>query len=100
QYVQWANLALTVYDKTTGIPTAGPTPGNALFSGLDITGSNCGITNDGEPVVNYDAAAGRWVLAQVSFSRALPYEECIAVSTTSDAAGSYSLYAIQFPDSL
>ncbi len=104
QYVQWANLDLTIFDKTTGGLVSGPTPGNALFSGITAP-SNCGTTNDGEPVVNYDAAAGRWILAQTSFSLAnppasVPYEECIAISTTSDATGTYYLYSFQDPSNL
>src|SRR5438067_1322404 len=58
--------------------------------------------NDGSPIVQYDKAANRWVFTQFSVSTT-PYLQCVAVSTTSDARGTYNRYAFsygntQFPD--
>ncbi len=53
--------------------------------------------NDGDPIVQYDKLANRWVLSQFSIST-LPYTECVAVSTTSDATGTYNRYAFSFGD--
>ncbi len=92
QYVQWVNTSLAVFDKATGNPVAGPTAGNALFSSL---GGPCASNNSGDPVAQYDKAANRWVLMQPVFRS--PYALCIAVSTTSDATGSYYLYAFSIP---
>jgi hypothetical protein len=100
QYVQWVNLAYAVFDKGTGTLLAGPTAGNALFAGFSTSISNCAVTNDGDVIVRYDAQANRWFLAQLSFSNAPPYEECIAVSTTSDATGTYNLYTLQWSNAL
>jgi hypothetical protein len=52
--------------------------------------------------VQYDKIAGRWILTQFSVSTT-PYLQCVAVSQTSDATGSYNLYSFsygttQFPD--
>jgi hypothetical protein len=100
QYLQWVNLAYAVFDKATGTLLAGPTAGNALFAGFPTSVSNCAVTNDGDVIVRYDAQAQRWLLAQLSFSNAPPYEECIAVSTSSDATGTYNLYTLQWSNDL
>ena len=88
QFVQWVNNSLAVFDKTSGAVVLGPVAGNTIFNGF---GGPCQTRNDGDPIVEYDKAAGRWVLSQ--FTAAAPYLECIAVSTTSDATGSYYRYA-------
>ncbi len=93
QFVQWVNLDFAVFDKTTGALLHGPTAGNSLWVGF---GGTCETTNDGDPIAQYDKAAGRWVLAQPVFSA--PYMYCIAVSTTSDATGSYHRYAFAMPN--
>ena len=95
QYVQWVNESFAVFDKTTGAIAPGfPKTGNTLWSGF---GGGCETNNDGDPVVQYDKAANRWVLTQFSVST-LPYLQCVAVSTTSDATGSYYRYSFQQPD--
>jgi len=98
QYVQWVNAQFAVFDKT-GALVAGPTDGNALWAGF---GGGCETNNDGDPIVQYDKMANRWILTQFSIST-LPYAQCVAVSTTSDATGTYNRYAfsfgnIDFPD--
>jgi hypothetical protein len=47
--------------------------------------------------VVYDQAAGRWVMTQFSVS-ASPFFQCIAVSTTSDATGTWRRFAYSFTD--
>ncbi len=93
QYVQWVNESFAVFDKSTGIALKGPTPGNALWQGF---GGGCEANNDGDPSVQYDKAAHRWIFTQFSVST-LPYLQCIAVSTSSDATGSYARYAYTMP---
>ena len=95
QYVQWVNAEFAVFDKTTGALLAGPTEGNALWAGF---GGGCESNNDGDPIVQYDKIAQRWILTQFSFST-LPYTQCVAVSTTNDATGTYNRYAFSFGDS-
>jgi hypothetical protein len=95
QYVQWVNESFAVFDKTTGAIAAGfPKAGNTLWSGF---GGGCETNNDGDPVAQYDKAANRWVLTQFSVS-STPYLQCVAVSTTSDATGSYYRYAFSQPN--
>jgi len=100
QYVQWVNESFAVFDKATGAIAAGfPKAGNTLWSGF---GGGCETNNDGDPIVQYDKAASRWVFTQFSVSTT-PYLQCVAVSQTSDATGTYNRYAfsygtVQFPD--
>ena len=93
QYVQWVNTYFAVFDKNTGAIVAGfPKAGNTLWAGF---GGGCETNNDGDPIVQYDKLANRWILTQFSVST-LPYLQCVAVSTTSDAAGSYNRYAFSY----
>jgi len=92
QYVQWVNSSFAIFNKTTGALISGPTAGNTLWSGF---GGGCQTNNDGDPVVLYDKAAQRWVFSQFSVSTT-PFLQCVAVSTTSDATGTYNRYSFQY----
>jgi len=100
QVAQWVNESFAVFDKTTGAIAAGfPKTGNTLWAGF---GGGCETNNDGDPIVQYDKAANRWVFTQFSVSTT-PFLQCVAVSTTPDATGTYNRYAfnygnVQFPD--
>jgi PKD repeat protein len=94
QYVQWVNLRFAVFDKATGTMAAGfPKQGNAIWAGFADTA--CANNNDGDPIVQYDKAANRWILTQFSVSTT-PYKQCVAVSTTSDATGTYARYSYSY----
>jgi uncharacterized repeat protein (TIGR01451 family) len=99
QYVQWVNLSFAVFDKTTGTMTLGPLAGNSLWQGF---GGNCETNNDGDPIVLYDKLADRWVFSQFSVrtpgvpNGLGPFLQCVAVSTTSDATGTYNRYSFQY----
>ena len=101
QYVQWANEAFAVWDKTAAlkstsaiVPTVyGPANGNTLWKGFK---GACDDDNDGDPIVQYDKRANRWVMTQFAVADGPPYYECIAVSTTPDATGTYARYAFKF----
>jgi hypothetical protein len=99
QYVQWVNESFAVFDKITGAIAPGfPKAGNTVFAGFTPNGlTGCQNNNDGDPIVQYDKAAQRWILTQFSVST-LPFLQCVAVSTTSDATGSYNRYAFQYAD--
>jgi len=100
QYVQWVNESFAVFDKSTGAIAAGfPKAGNSLWAGF---GGGCETNNDGDPIAQYDSIANRWILTQFSVSTT-PFLQCVAVSTTADATGTYNRYAFsygntQFPD--
>lgn len=93
QYVQWVNDRFAVFNKTDGTIVSGfPKPGNSPWLGF---GGGCETNNDGDPIVQYDKAAQRWILTQFSVSTT-PYLQCVAVSTTSDATGTYNRYAFSY----
>jgi hypothetical protein len=97
QYVQTVNTDFAVYSKT-GAVLRTATPINQLWAN---TSGECKTHNEGDPVVLYDQLAGRWLISQFIAQPASgeQYGECIAVSTSSDATGSYYLYEFLFgPD--
>ena len=94
QYVQFTNVAYEVFDKS-GNSLLGPLAGNAFWSGF---GGACQTDNSGDPVIRFDAAAQRWVISQFALNNSAPDYECVAVSTTADATGSYHRYAFPFND--
>jgi hypothetical protein len=97
QYVQYINTTYAVYDKS-GNMVLGPLSGNSFWSGF---GGSCANDDSGDPVIRFDAAAQRWVVAQFALNSAAPDYECVAVSKTADATGAYYRYAFPlnlFPD--
>jgi hypothetical protein len=92
QFVQWVNVQYAVYNKTTGQRVLGPAAGNTFWKGF---GGPCESNNDGDPIAQFDKAAGRWVMAQPVYSS--PFMYCVAVSTTGDATGTYYRYAFPIP---
>lgn len=100
QYVQWVNTRMAVFDKATGALQLGPMAGNTVFAGF--TGSAgadaCRLSNNGDPIAQYDKQAKRWLLTQFAWAPGNdatgPYYQCIALSTTADARGSYFRYVL------
>ena len=88
QYVQIVNEGYQVFDKTTGASQLGPVSIVSVWQGF---GGLCQTSGDGDPVVLYDQIAKRWVITQFAGS-GIPTDECVAVSTTDDATGSYNRY--------
>ena len=96
QYVQWVNASFAVFSKSTGAAIYGPVAGNTIWQGF---GGQCQTTNDGDIIAQYDKAAHRWVMSQLSVSGGVGnYFQCVAVSVTSDATGSYYRYAFSMPN--
>lgn len=91
QFVQWVNTSFAIFDKVTKATQVGPIPGNLLFKEL---GGNCFANNDGDPIVQFDKFAQRWVLAQFSVNNG--FSQCVAVSTSADAGGTYHLYEFTY----
>jgi hypothetical protein len=100
-YVQWVNLRYAVYTLVRGLnneitgflPVPGfPKQGNVIWQGF---GGRCQTDNDGDPIVQYDQLADRWILTQFAVS-ATPYTQCVAVSTSPDPTGTYFRYAFSY----
>ena len=78
QFMQWVNTSFAVFNKSTGALVYGPAAGNTFWTGF---GGACETSNSGDPIAQYDKAAGRWVVTQPVFTS--PYLVCVAVSATS-----------------
>jgi hypothetical protein len=89
QYVQMVNEGYQVFNKTTGASILGPTAITSIWSGF---GGVCQTNGNGDPVVLYDHLANRWLISQFA-GTSVPTDECIAISTSSDATGTYNRYA-------
>ena len=92
QYLQWVDDSFAVFDKASGNILLGPVPGNTIWSGF---GGACQNDNDGQATVNFDKMANRWVVSQHAMSSGAPYIQCVAVSTSADATGSWYRYSFQ-----
>ena len=93
QLVEYVNTSWEVFDKS-GNPLLGPFDGNSLWvSG--IPGTLCANNDSGDPIVQWDRVAHRWLLFQNVFVS--PYAMCIAVSTSADATGNYYVYQFSVP---
>ena len=92
QYFQWVDDAFAVFDKTSGNVLLGPVAGNTIWNGF---GGPCQTDNDGQPTVNFDKLANVWVVSQYAITSGAPYLQCVAVSTTADATGTWNRYSFQ-----
>lgn len=92
-YVQWVNLSFAIYSKT-GTLLYGPAAGNTLWAGF---GAPCQTSNDGDPIVQYDHLADRWMMSQFALPNypSGPFYQCIAISQTGDPTGAWYRYAFQ-----
>ncbi|HET6892986.1 MAG TPA: hypothetical protein VFH31_17910 [Pyrinomonadaceae bacterium] len=99
-YVQWVNLRYSIYTLTrnAGEITAFnlvpgfPKQGNVVWQGF---GGRCQTDNSGDPIVQYDQLADRWVLTQFAVG-GTPFTQCVAVSTGPDPTGTYHRYAFSY----
>jgi hypothetical protein len=97
--VQWVNNAFVVFDKS-GQQVNAPVSDETFWG--NSTCNQLGGFSD--PVVQYDRASDRWLVGEV----AIPlfpgligqFAQCFAVSTTSDPAGSYFMWAYGFGTSI
>jgi hypothetical protein len=93
QLVQWVNVSYAVFDKS-GNALTGPIDGNSLWAS-GLPGSLCALNDSGDPIVQWDRVAHRWLLFQNVFTS--PYAVCVAVSTSADALGTYWVYQFAVP---
>jgi hypothetical protein len=91
QYVQIVNQGYQVFNKANGASVLGPNDISTIWSGFPGVCSSF-TTTDGDPVVLYDHIANRWLISQFAGTGGNITDECIAISTTSDATGSYNRY--------
>ncbi|CAN5408726.1 hypothetical protein BH20ACI2_BH20ACI2_14380 [soil metagenome] len=92
-YVQMSNTLVRVFNKD-GTPAAAPF---RLSSLTRVIGGPCANVDDGDPIVNYDPLADRWVLSQFCTDPD-PGHQLFAVSKTSDPTGAYYVYDFVHPN--
>lgn len=100
-YVQWVNLRYAIYTLTRNgsneitafnLVPGFPKNGNVVWQGF---GGRCQSDNDGDPIVQYDQLANRWILTQFAVS-GTPFTQCVAVSTSPDPTGTYFRYSFSY----
>jgi hypothetical protein len=98
QYVESVNsdngALVAVFDRS-GRVLEGPFRMERLWN----KGDQCRENGQGDPIVQYDQLADRWILTQFAFTYGDqlhgPYYECVAVSETNDATGQYYGYSFK-----
>src|SRR4051794_11579334 len=107
QYVQMVNVTIAVYSKKDGSLQLGPAPIHSIWAGFgglcENGGTSATYSDGGDPVVLYDHIANRWLVSQLQYDETFTKTaQCVAVSTSSDATGSYNRYEFDyganFPD--
>jgi len=101
QFVQMVNVTIAVYDKSSGELRLGPAAIHTLWTGFgglcEFGGGTATFADGGDPVVLYDQLAGRWLVTQLQYNTTFTQSaQCVAVSTSSDATGSYNRYEYDF----
>jgi hypothetical protein len=101
QFVQMVNVTIAVYDKSSGALQLGPAAIHTLWNGFgelcEFGGGTPTFADGGDPIVLYDHLAGRWLVSQLQYNTTFTQTaQCVAVSTSSDATGSYSRYEFDF----
>ena len=92
QYVQTVNNGFEVFDKATGASVLGPATLASLWTGFGGVCQGGDSFRPNSPIVLYDHLANRWIIARSLSRQGVATDQCIAVSTTSDATGSYHRY--------
>ncbi len=92
-YVQATNFGVFRVFSKNGTPLTPIATISTLFTGLPAN-DPCRVRNDGDPVVNYDPLADRWMVSQFYVNNP-SFGQCIAVSQTGDPTGAW--YAYDFP---
>ena len=92
-YFQVVNLTYAIYRKSDGSVVAGPSALNSIFNSK-LPGASC---NDGDPIVLWDEHAQKWFYAEFSLCGSNDYM-LIAVSTTSDPAGTWYSWSFDVDD--
>jgi hypothetical protein len=100
QFVETVNIRYQVWslNRSTQVATSvlGPSNINTLWAGF---GGACESQNSGDPIVLFDKTARRWLISQfTSSASAGVYYQCVAVSTTADATGTYARWAFAVPN--
>lgn len=102
QIVETTNVQYAIYNKSTGAVVLGPAAMHTIWSNAGLPSTDlCATTDGGDPIVLWDKADQKWLISQLAYNGSLSQDEwCLAISTTSDATGSYDVYTYQFGSNL
>lgn len=81
------NTAFKVWDKSGNLAPGYPKSLGSLFSG-----AGC-LANISDPIAEYDATAGRFMLGALTYDSSFDSSMCIAVSQTGDPTSIWLVYA-------
>ena len=101
-YVQTTNFGSFAVWNKQGTPILPATNMGLLYP----AGDPCRELGRGDPVVQYDQFANRWLLTQFAFARDAnskrvpPFYECIAITTGPHPTGTYFAYTFLIDDEL
>ncbi len=100
QFVETVNTRYQVWslNRMTNTATSllGPVSINTLWPNF---GGPCQTQNAGDPIVLFDKVANRWLISQfTSAASGGFYYQCVAISTSADATGTYFRYAFAVPN--
>jgi hypothetical protein len=104
-YIQVVNVAFQIWDKQgtcllrDPAGNCAPRPLNSLWAGF---GGPCQNENDGDPIVNYDHLADRWLITRFTLSTGpgnpSSNNQCIAISRgPNPVTDGWYLYQFQLP---
>ena len=93
--VQAVNVRYAVFDKSGNIFPGFPKSLGSIWGSV-LPGCS---GNGGDPVVQYDLLADRWLITQLGRTSA-PYSECMAISQSGDPTGAYYLYQFAYGSTL
>ena len=89
-YIQTVNVAIGIFDKTTGAALL-KISFNSFFASAP---SPCNVDHNGDVIVLYDHLADRWLISDFQLS-VTPTYQCIAVSKTGDpVSGGWWFYGL------
>jgi len=102
QFVETVNTRYQIWslDRNTKVATSilGPSTINTLWTTF---GGACAAQNSGDPIVVFDKVAGRWLISQFTTSVSNGfYYQCVALSTSANAAGTYARWAFAVPNGI
>jgi hypothetical protein len=108
QFLVASNGFYDVLSRTSGIPLLAAVSNTSFWAGLTVPGSSdlCATNPQGQPSVAYDQAADRWVISEAAYAGAEAgtptgaFVECVAVSTSPDATGTWNRYVFQVSTTL
>jgi subtilisin-like proprotein convertase family protein len=95
-YVQATNIGVFRVFNKTGTALTAIARISTLFAGLPA-GNSCRVQDNGDPIINYDPMADRWLVSQFAVSGAID-GQCMAVSVTGDPTGAWYAYFFQQPN--